>query len=241
VTRQPDSSLFNLVAHEMRGPVTVIRGYLSLLREGALLDLGEVARVMDAKAEELDALADILVSAGRLEFGETLRKPIVFDLHEAVATAVERVEARAQLEGATVQVLPAGHPICVHADRCQTARVLTNLLGNALTYSRPPAEVAVEVRASSPAEVAVHDRGVGIPDEMRERVFERFSRYAEPGASQPAGLGLGLAISRELATQNGGELLLERSAPGQGSTFVLRLPVVTETEEGTRWMHRQGR
>jgi signal transduction histidine kinase len=135
------------------------------------------------------------------------------------------VEARAQLEDASVRVFGTADPVWVYADRCQVSRVLTNLLGNAMTYSPPPADIVVEIRATAPAEVLVHDRGVGIPPERQGRIFERFVRYAEGGVSRPAGLGLGLPLSRDLAELNGGQLLLERSAPGAGSTFLLRLPV----------------
>ena len=70
-------------------------------------------------------------------------------------------------------------------------------------------------------------QGVGIPTEWHGRIFERFSRFAEGGVNRPAGLGLGLSISRDLAELNGGVLLLERSALGEGSVFVFRLPAVS--------------
>jgi signal transduction histidine kinase len=223
-----DFSLLNLVAHEMRGPLTLIEGYLSMLRDGDLEgeQRAEAVRVMDAKAKELDNLADILVTAARLETSEVLHQPIVFDVHEAVTVATQRIEPRARLDQATVDVFGVGSPVWVYADRCQVTRVLTNLLGNAITYSSSPAQVAVEIRLGQPAEVAVHDRGVGIAPELHQRIFERFSRFAEGGVNRSSGLGLGLSISRDLAELNGGELLLEGSAPGEGSVFVFRLPSV---------------
>ena len=103
-------------------------------------------------------------------------------------------------------------------------RILTNLLNNSLTYSDPPAEVGIEIRATSPIEVAVHDRGRGIAPEHQTRIFERFSRFAGTGAGRQSGLGLGLSISRDMAELNEGKLILESSAPGEGSVFVLQLP-----------------
>lgn len=223
-TTTSDLSLLNLVAHEMRAPLTVIKGYLSLLGEGSLADHAEAIRVMETKADELDGLADILVTAARLESGEMLHQPVVFDVREAVATAMGRIEARAHLEGGSVRVFAPPDPVWVYADRCQVSRVLTNLLGNALTYSPQPADVIVEIRATTAIEVAVHDRGIGIAPERQQRVFERYSRFVEGGSNRPAGLGLGLPLSRDLAELNGGQLLLERSEPGAGSTFLLRLP-----------------
>jgi signal transduction histidine kinase len=74
--------------------------------------------------------------------------------------------------------------------------------------------------------VAVSDHGLGIAPECQERIFERFSRFCEGGVGRASGLGLGLSISRDLAELNGGELVLESSVLGQGSVFVLRLPVI---------------
>jgi signal transduction histidine kinase len=221
-----DVSLLNLVAHEMRAPLTVFRGYLTLLREGSLSDPEEALQVMEAKADELEALAEILVTAARLESAAMPRQPVVFDVAEAVTAAVESVRPQVRLERAQLNVHPASGPTRVAADRSHVVRILGNLLNNSLTYGGRPAHVAVEIRDTSPVEVAVHDNGVGIAPERHERVFERFSRFAGGGAGRASGLGLGLSISRDLAELNGGELLLERSAPGEGSTFVLRLPLV---------------
>ncbi|HEY7201223.1 MAG TPA: ATP-binding protein [Candidatus Dormibacteraeota bacterium] len=143
--------------------------------------------------------------------------------HE-VREALERVRPRARLENALVTIRMEGGQYRTMADRSHVGLILNNLLNNALTYSAVPAEVTVEVRAAGEAvEVAVQDRGHGIPKDQHERVFERFHRVNVGPASTAAGLGLGLTISQELAHLNGGELVLERSAPGEGSVFVLRL------------------
>jgi signal transduction histidine kinase len=220
------ASLLNLVAHEIRAPLTVFRGYLSLLREGSLADPEEALQVMEAKAEELEALAEILVTAARLEAAAMPRQPEVFDVAEAVTAAVESVLPRVRLERAQLHVRSASGLMRVAADRSHIVRILGNLLNNSLTHGVHPAHVAVGIRETSPVEVAVHDNGVGIAPDRHRRIFERFSRFAEVDASQGSGIGLGLSISRDLAELNGGGLLLERSAPGEGSTFVLRLPLV---------------
>ncbi len=220
-----DVSLLNLVAHEMRAPLAVFKGYISMLRDGSVSDLDEALRVMETKAEELEGLAQILVLAARLESADVPHQPTVFDVTEAVAEAFGGIQARARLEQARVAMYPVHFPVWVMADRYHVVRILTNLLNNALTYSSSPAQVVVEIRHASPVEIAVCDNGVGIARERQERIFQRFSRYAERGGSRAAGLGLGLSISRDLAELNGGELLLEWSAPGEGSVFVLRLPL----------------
>jgi two-component system phosphate regulon sensor histidine kinase PhoR len=218
-----DVSLLNLVAHEMRAPLSVLRGYLSLLRDGSLPDSDEALRVMEAKAEELEGLAEILVMAARLESAAMPWQSSVFDVAEAVTTAVESLQPRIRLEQAQIDVLPTSGPMRVAADRSHVVRILGNLLNNSLTYGSRPALIAVEIRETSPVEIAVYDNGIGIEPEWHGRIFERFSRYGDGGQDRASGLGLGLSISRDLAELNGGELLLERSAPGKGSVFVLRL------------------
>ena len=221
-----DITLLNLVAHEMRAPIALFKGYLSMLGEGSLSepDVNEALRVMEMKTEELDALAGMLVTAARLESADVPRQPVLFDVAEAVALAVQGVASRTRLEQAEVRVHPPHISRWVNADRRQVTLVLSNLLNNALTYSPAPAQVAIETRDTLSVEIAVHDDGVGIAPERQGRIFERFSRFAEGNANRPSGLGLGLSISRDLAELNGGELLLEWSAPGEGSVFVLRLP-----------------
>jgi len=220
-----DVSLLNLVAHEMRAPLTVIRGYASMLRDGSLSDVAGAMGAIEGAAEELDGLAEMLVTAARLESADVPCQPSQLDVAEAVTEACRRVEARVHLEQAELVVDAGSRPLRVTADHTHVVRILTNLLNNALSYSPRPARIGVDIRRGPVVEIAVHDNGVGIVAELQGRVFERFSRFAAEGAGRPAGMGLGLSISRDLAERNGGELLLEWSAPGKGSVFVLRLPL----------------
>jgi len=104
-------------------------------------------------------------------------------------------------------------------------RILDNLLNNALSYSSGPPRVTVTVHADEPR-VEVRDRGRGVTAEQRERIFERFYRIDDPSLPHVPGTGLGLYISRQLASRMGGRLTLERTVRGKGSTFTLRLPPV---------------
>jgi len=221
------TTFLNLAAHELRTPLAVIRGYLSLLEDGTYpvpdRTRAEAVETLVRKAQELESLVETLVTAARLEGGTLPSTAAPLDLAEAVREAVERARPRARLEGARIDVRTPEGDVVARADRGHVARILDNLLNNALTYSESPARVTVELRPRTPVEVAVRDLGLGIPPDHHDRVFERFHRV-EGATSRPGGLGLGLSISRELANLNGGALELERSAPGSGSVFVLRLP-----------------
>jgi signal transduction histidine kinase len=221
-------SALDLIAHELRTPLSVIRGYVSLIEDGTFpvpdRTRDEAIAPIASKAKELEMLIDVLYFASRLEGGQLPRRPQRFDIAEAVHLAVDEIADRARLEWATIDSRLPETPLAVWADRSHVVRILVNLLNNALTYSRRPATVTVGVRHAVDVEVVVRDRGIGIAADRQRAVFERFQRVGSDAPRFTAGLGLGLPLSRQLAVLNGGSLTLERSAPGEGSTFVLRLP-----------------
>jgi signal transduction histidine kinase len=225
---QAKTTFLNLAAHELRTPLAVIRGYLSLLEDGTYpvpdRTREEAIETLVQKAQELESLVETLVMAARLEGGTLPSAAAQLDVSQAVREAVERARPRARLEGAQIDVRAPESGVVARADGGHVARILDNLLNNALTYSESPACVTVELRPDDPVEVAVRDLGQGIPADHHDRVFERFHRVDGATSRPGGGLGLGLSISRELAKLNGGALELERSVPGRGSVFVLRLP-----------------
>jgi signal transduction histidine kinase len=223
------ATVLSLAAHELRTPLAVLRGYLSMLEDGTYevpQRTAEAIGILAGKAQELESLVESLLIAARLDAGRVPPAATAVDAAVAVRQALDRLGPRARLEGARLEArLPDG-ALLTRADGGHVARILDNLLNNALTYSQRPAQVHVAVRSGRGVEIVVRDRGVGIPADQRERVFERFARVDGRGSRFTAGLGLGLSISRELAQINGGSLVLEGSRPGQGSTFVLRLPAL---------------
>jgi signal transduction histidine kinase len=224
------SDFLNMAGHELRTPLTVIKGYLSMLNDGSLgtppLGLRQPIELLSAKAEELSSLVDDLLFTSRLDAGRLPAHPKRLDLRTAVADAARRAEPRVRLLGGElVQEVP-DEPLVVSADPDHVARVLDNLVNNALTYRRPGQPAWVRLTAGLEevsAVVSVEDRGRGIPQELRDRIFERFVRGEQASAGAP-GTGLGLYISRQLAARHGGRLELDHSVVGQGSRFSLRLP-----------------
>jgi signal transduction histidine kinase len=224
------AAFLNLAAHELRTPLTVVSGYVSMLREGSMgMPDERWQRPLDiiaAKCAELAALVENLLLTARLEHSAIEGEPAahLLDLGEAVVEAVVRSAPRAELLAARIETNVGSQPVLAVADRDHVARILDNLVNNALSYSSGTARVRLSVSAEGgQARVCVEDGGDGIPEEMQERVFERFVR-GETGSRHTTGTGLGLAISRQLAEMGGGSLALEWSRPGEGSRFVLRLP-----------------
>jgi signal transduction histidine kinase len=226
------SDFLNMASHELRTPLTVIKGYLSMLCDGSLDPapdgLQQPVELLASKAEELGSLIDDLLFTSKLEAGRLPAHPMRLDLRIAVQEAARRAEPRAQLLGGELLLEVTDEALVVRADLEHVARVLDNLVNNALTYRRPgqPAWVRLSARIEDGmAVVGVEDRGRGIPPEMRDRIFERFVRGERAGAGS-SGSGLGLYISSQLAARHGGRLQLDHSVPGEGSRFSLRLPTV---------------
>ncbi len=146
------------------------------------------------------------------------------DLGDLVASSAERLRAQFDEKGVTLSV-GAAPPLPVEVDPDRIAQVLTNLFGNALTYT--PAGGRVDVRASrepNSANVAVSDTGIGLSPEDRELVFDRFYRVHGP-ARPPGGSGIGLTIARGLARAHHGDIQVASPGVGAGSVFTLTLPL----------------
>lgn len=207
-----------VTAHELRTPVAVINGFASTLAEH-WDDLPEHERLdmlaaITRGGERLSRMVDDLLTAARLEAGALEVWPSRFDLG---ALAVEAVGDLAGAGVSSIELVLPDEPVTAYADRGRVQQMLGNFLTNALRYGKAPVVVSV-ARTPEGAELRVSDRGNGIPDELRSRLFGRFAR----GASTD-GTGLGLFIVRELARRQGGDAWHD-DVPDGGASFAFRLP-----------------
>jgi signal transduction histidine kinase len=219
----PDVRLFDTVVHELRQPLTVIRGQLQLGRRHVGRDPARVQSAIDISLAQVDRmsrlLADLLDSA-RLAANALELRLVTFDLVTVVAASASTHESgdvhRITFRSPHGRVMVAGDP-----DRI--TQILDNLLSNAMKYSEPelPIEVSLTLQGDQ-VEVRVVDHGVGIPADELAGLFRPFYR-ASTAVSAP-GTGLGLHISRRLAERQGGRLWLEASSAA-GSVFALALPL----------------
>jgi two-component system, sensor histidine kinase len=228
------SEFLNMAAHELRTPLSVISGYLSLLVEGSLGAAPATWRMplemLSAKAGELNRIVDDLLLASRMDVGSLFEHHAVFDLGDAARAALKRAEPRALLLKAEIVVDAPAEPILVEADPDHVARILDNLINNALTYCTGAPTISMSVADPEAPLLSVRDNGIGIPADKHDAVFERFVRLDDAVLGPVPGTGLGLYISRELARRHGGSLDLEESKSTQGSLFTLRLPAAVPTE-----------
>lgn len=214
------------VSHELRTPLTTLRAstdYLLERSEDLSPGLHRAAELLSADLEYLQRLVDDLLDISRLEAGRvemSMERLNVADLvREVVARRTRSGDHRVRL---SVEADPDS--LTTMADKQRLERVVVNLLENALTHGKGE-EVSVRVEAENgDIRLAVEDQGPGIPLRDQHRIFERFFK-ADPARPRAdgRGSGLGLAIARENATLHGGDIEV-RSQPGEGSTFVFRLP-----------------
>lgn len=223
-TSRTKTQFMNLVAHELRGPLSVISAYLSMLQAGTVKPEPSSLGILAAKVQESNQLIDRLLLAARLEGGARLAARLEeVDLRAVAEAARERMLPKAELQGARVNLHLPPRPVLAETDDDQLDRILDNLLQNAIAYSGLEPIVDVEVLGQGETvEVLVRDNGRGIPPDSWENVFQQFTRLEEtPGR---AGTGLGLYISRRLAEGLGGGVDITASEAGKGTSFRLWLP-----------------
>ena len=215
------SALISDISHQTRTPVANLQLYAQLLEEQPLTPQGQrCAQAIAAQSEKLQTLMEVLVKSSRLETGLVTLHPEPGQLAPMVERAAAQYAPKAQAKQIRLTVGRTDGGALF--DPKWTEEALCNLLDNAVKYTPDGGEVTVEVR---PYEwfttVSVRDTGPGIPEEEQANIFGRF--YRAPGTYQAEGLGIGLYLTRQIAAGQGGYVRV-KSAPGQGSTFLLYLP-----------------
>lgn len=219
------SELLSIASHELRGPMTVIKGYLTMLEGGTLGELSPKAQsvvpLLISKADEVEWLVERMIETARLEEGRlelNMRRCDILELTEKATAGM-----RTLMNGHELTLDEPSDLLEAEVDPDRFQIVVRNLLGNAVKYSPPGSEILVSVhRDGDMAKVSVSDHGVGIAPEDQGRVFNRFARIAS--TQHVEGTGLGLWLSREIARMHDGDLTVQSSL-GAGSTFVLAVPL----------------
>jgi signal transduction histidine kinase len=228
------SHILNLVSHELRSPLTVALGYVSMLEEEALGPVPPESRavlpIVMAKLNSMENLVGQMLEVSRLEESDLVLRREWLDLREVCRETVHMMRPLLGREH-RLELREPAHEVRVFVDRDRLGTILTNLISNAIKYSPDGGDVLCEIRRDSHgATVAVRDEGLGIADEDLPRLFTRFGRILTPENRGISGTGLGLYLSRELARQHGGDIEV-RSSPGAGSTFTLRLPSARDASQ----------
>lgn len=226
------SAFVSSVTHELRIPLTSIKGYADLVLMEAIGPLNEkqadFMKTIQRNVDRLAALVNDLLDISRVETGRVRLKLEKVDLNRVTADVIAALLPRADEKAQTLMNhVPADLP-CVRADADRVVQVLVNLIGNAIAYTPEKGTVQVLGRLQDgKVQVDVVDNGVGIAAEEQAKIWERFYRSDHPAVSEQQGTGLGLPIARSLIELQGGKVWLE-SELGVGSTFSFTLPVAID-------------
>jgi two-component system CheB/CheR fusion protein len=226
---QERTSLFiQTLGHELRNPLGPLSNAIQLL-EKQIDDPRHVSilQIMSRQLTALVRLADDLMDVTRFETGKFDLKLQPVDLRRVLSDAVKSVDAAAAHKQVTVQaILPAG-PLMVALDEARFQRLILNLLGNAIKYTQPGGLVWVKAtQDNSEVLFRVEDNGAGIAPEVLPRIFELFTQEESASTSAPGGLGIGLAVVREIAELHQGTVQARSGGHGKGSEFTVRLPAL---------------
>ena len=223
------------VSHELKTPVTAVKGFAETLLEGALYSpvaCEEFVNIIAEEAERLNRLVNDLLSLSRIESRELKLQLEPLELGNELKQIVDKIRPRFQKKELGLGVTVPGHPVTAMADRDRLEQVLLNLLENSLMYTPSGGRVdAIVQEEDGMAVVSVRDTGIGIPQDDLPRIFERFYRVDRARSRKLGGTGLGLAIVKHIVEAHGGRVWVE-SELGKGSTFYFTLRLATSQEPG---------
>ncbi len=221
------SEFVSTVSHDLRSPLTLMRGYATMLEMVGQLNeqqLNYVRKIVTG-VESMSRLVNNLLDLGRIEAGIGLQLEMI-----PVQDVVERVVGTLQLQAAQKNIqmtteIPAQTIPLIEGDQALLQQAMHNLVENAVKYTQPNGKIHVRVRVEPTGMIfEVQDSGIGISPMDQQHLFEKFYRGAQQGAKAQRGTGLGLAIVKSIAERHGGQVWAE-SQLGKGSTFGLSIPL----------------
>jgi len=228
---QMKTDFVNMVAHELRSPLVSIRQLQNVLIEGLTGPLNEkqtdyIQRGMN-KIDALLELINDLLDIAKIEAGKYVQHRVPTDIGKLIEETVNLAEARAKDHGISIKY--ECHDLkTVQVDPRNIEEVINNLVSNAINYSPEGGAVTVTAKGLGEfMEIEVKDSGVGIPVEELPKIFDKFYRIKDPRTRKVIGTGLGLAIVKSVVEAHNGTIEVE-SLPGRGSTFKIRLPMITD-------------
>lgn len=223
------NEFISTVSHELRTPLTSVYGSLGLIRGGAVGELPDQAKSMiDIAYNNSDRLVrlinDILdvekIASGRIDF-----EWVQLDIAQLVQRSIDANKAYADRYDVTLLLLESPPEKEIYGDVDRLMQVMTNLLSNAAKFSRKNSRIEISVFDLGPqVRISVRDHGAGIPEEFRDRLFDRFTQVDSSDSRQKGGSGLGLSICKAIVEEHGGKITFD-SVVGKGTTFSVDLPV----------------
>lgn len=228
--RRKDQFIATL-GHELRNPLAPVRYAAKLLYRSEDPVARRAATIIDRQVDGMAALLDDLLDVTRITHGLIELKRELIDLRTLVHAAAEDAQPWAEAAGRSLVVTTPGDPVVVSGDRVRLKQVLDNLLNNAVKFTASGGQIRLALDiARQRARVRVTDDGIGIPAHMLSHIFEPLVQVQAGAAStHPGGLGIGLALVRNLMALHSGDVHAESAGDQQGASFVISLPLVSAT------------
>jgi signal transduction histidine kinase len=214
-----------VASHELRTPLGIILGYATFLKEEAQGELSEHAASVLNAALELRALVEDMTNMNMFYTGERDVKLEPVPLQEVIRSAGDEIASMMEARSNVLSLKLPPDPVIVNADPKKLKLAFVNVLNNAVRFSPEGSEIRIWMEVGEDAVlVAVQDEGLGIPPDKLDLVFEQFYQVEDHMTRRYGGLGLGLAITREIVNLHGGRIWAESPGLGHGSTFKIVLP-----------------
>ena len=220
-----------VLSHELRNPLAPITMAVEMMRLREPTDDSIVwARdIIARQTAQLTRLVDDLLDVSRITLGKITLNRSALDLRPIVAQAVEAVQPLFTARHHQLAIDMSPEPLPIWGDGARLTQIISNLLNNAARFTAEGGHVALAARREGTRVVlSVKDDGIGIPPDMRERVFEMFTQIQSPGQRKQEGLGIGLALVRQLVAMHDGDIEARSAGPGCGSELVVRLPLTED-------------
>ncbi|HSD29224.1 MAG TPA: PAS domain S-box protein [Vicinamibacteria bacterium] len=217
-----------MLAHELRNPLAPIGNAVQIFRAKGppVPELQWATEVIGRQVHQMTRLVDDLLDVSRITRGKIELRREVLELATVVGSAVEASRPLIDKWGHELTVTVPPHPILLDADPTRLAQVVSNLLNNAAKYTEHGGRIGlIAEQEGDQVAIRVNDNGVGIPAEMRPRIFDLFAQADRSLERSEGGLGIGLTLVQRLVQMHGGSVEARSEGPGKGSEFVVRLPI----------------
>jgi signal transduction histidine kinase len=221
-----------ILGHELRNPIASLLAGLNLLKRRSGSDADDIRERMDRQLVHLTRLIEDILDISRISEGKiSLQKDRVV-LQSVLQSAIEASQPHMEAPGHSFTTEIQDEPIWLEADYTRIAQIVSNLLSNAAKYTPPGGAIRLAARAIEGAvEIRVSDNGVGIPPDMQSRIFQIFAQVESHQEQAAGGLGIGLALVRQLVMLHDGDIRVDSEGEGKGSMFTVTLPLSAPASE----------
>lgn len=226
---QAKSDFLSMVSHELRSPLTSIKGYTALMLAGRAGEINEnqkrFLKIVEEQSDHLTNLITDLLNLSRIEAGQVRMNKSSISLKALTETIVERMRSHFEQKKITLTAIIQDDLPFVYADKDKLIQVLANFLTNALKFTPENGRVIIEIfEKDKNVEARISDTGIGIPQVELEKIFDKFYQVDSSSTRQTGGAGLGLAIVKRIVEMHEGKVWAESDGPNKGSKFCFLLP-----------------